>query len=38
MTVNPNSKLHCYPIPRVEDLLTTLSKGKVCLKLDLTQV
>ena len=37
MTVNPVSKLHCYPIPRVEDLLATLSKGKVFSKLDLTQ-
>jgi len=37
MTVNPVSKLHCYPIPRVEDLLATLSKGKVFSKLNLTQ-
>ena len=37
MTVNPVSKLHCYPIPRVEDLLATLSKGKAFSKLDLTQ-
>jgi len=29
MTVNPVSKLHRYLIPRVEDLLATLSKGKI---------
>jgi len=38
MTVNPVSNLCCYPIPRVEDLLATLSKGKVFTKLDQTQV
>ena len=37
MTVNPVSKLHRYPIPRVEDLLAPLLKGKVFSKLDLTQ-
>ena len=37
MTVNPVSKLHRYPISRVEDLLATLSKGKVFSKLYLTQ-
>ena len=37
MTVNPVSKLHRYSIRRVEDLLTTLSKGKVFSKLHLTQ-
>jgi len=35
---SPVSKLHCYPITRVEDLLATLSKWKVFSKLDLIQV
>lgn len=37
MTVNPVSKLNRYPLPKVEDLFTTLAEGKVFTKLDLTQ-
>ena len=37
MTVNPVSKLHRYPLPKVEDLFATLSEGKVFSKIDLTQ-
>ena len=36
-TVNPVSKLDRYPIPRVEDLFATLSKGRYFTKLDLSQ-
>ena len=35
-TVNPVSKLDRYPIPRVEDLLVTLGKGKLFTKIDLS--
>ena len=34
-TVNPVSKLHCYPIPRVEDLFAGLQKGKTFSTIDL---
>ena len=34
MTVNPVSKLHRYPLPKVEDLFATLSEGKVFSKID----
>lgn len=37
MTVNPVSKLNRYPIPKIEDLFATISRGKVFSKLDLTQ-
>ncbi len=37
MTVNPVSKLMRYPIPKIEDLFATLSKGKLFTKLDLAQ-
>ena len=37
ITINPVSKLNRYPLPRVEDLFTTLAEGKVFTKLDLTQ-
>ena len=37
MTVNPVSKLNRYPIPKVEDLFTTLERGKTFMKLDLSQ-
>ena len=37
MTINPNSKLNRYPIPKVEDLFTTLANGKVFTKVDLAQ-
>ena len=37
MTINPNSKLNRYPIPKVEDLFATLANGKVFTKLDLAQ-
>ena len=37
VTVNPVSKLDRYPIPRVEDLFSRLSKGKLFSKLDLSQ-
>ena len=35
-TVNPVAKLDQYPIPKIEDLLTTLVKGKVFTKIDLS--
>jgi len=38
MTVNPVSKLNCYPIPKVEDLFATLERGKTFTKLDLCKV
>ena len=37
MTVNSVSKLNRYPIPKVEDLFTTLERGKTFTKLDLSQ-
>ena len=37
MTINPNSKLNQYPIPKVEDLFATPANGKVFTKLDLAQ-
>ena len=37
MTVNPVSHLNRYPIPKVEDLFTTLAGGKTFTKLDLSQ-
>ena len=37
MTVNPVSKLNCYPIPKVEDLFAMLEGGKTFTKLDLSQ-
>ena len=36
-TVNPVSKLDCYPIPKVEDLFARLAGGKSFTKLDLSQ-
>ena len=37
MTINPVAKLHRHPIPRVDDLFTTLQGGKKFTKLDLIQ-
>ena len=37
MTVNPVSKLNCYPIPKTEDIFATLKRGKVFTKLGLSQ-
>ena len=37
VTVNPVSKLNRYPIPKMEDLFTRLSRGKHFSKLDLSQ-
>ena len=37
VTVNPVSKLHRYPIPKIEDIFATLEGGKVFTKLDLSQ-
>ena len=37
MSVNPVSKLDCYPIPRLEDLFATLSGGESFSKIDLSQ-
>ena len=36
-TVNPVSKLHRHPIPRVEDLFASLAKGKTFSTIDLKQ-
>ena len=36
VTVNAESKLDNYPLPRVDDLFTAMSGGKVFSKLDLT--
>lgn len=36
LTVNPISKLNRYPIPKMTDLFTKLSKGKFSSKLDLS--
>ena len=37
VTVNPVSKLDRYPIPKIEDLLATLAKGKYFSKLDMSR-
>ena len=37
MTVNPVSKLDSYPIPKVEDIFATLTKGKLFSKIDLNR-
>ena len=37
LTINQASKLDCYPIPKVEDLLATLAGGQKFTKLDLSQ-
>ena len=37
LTINQVSKLDCYPIPKVEDLLATLAGGQKFTKLDLSQ-
>ena len=37
VTVNPVSKLHRYPIPKIEDLFAMLDGGKLFTKLDLSQ-
>ena len=37
VTVNPVSKLDRYPIPKIEDLLVTLAKGKYFSKLDMSR-
>ena len=37
VTVNPVSKLHRYPIPKIEDIFATLEGGKIFTKLDLSQ-
>ena len=37
VTINQMSKLDRYPIPKVEDLFTALSEGKLFTKLDLSQ-
>ena len=36
VTVNPVAKLDRYPVPKVEDLFATLSRGKLFTKLDLS--
>jgi len=36
-TVNPVSALDKYPIPKVDDLFSTLSGGKIFSKIDLSQ-
>ena len=36
-TVNPVSKLDRYPIPKIEDLFSTLAGGKIFSKIDLSQ-
>ena len=36
-TVNPVSKLDKYPIPKVEDLFSTLAGGRLFSKIDLSQ-
>ena len=38
MTVNPVSKLHRYPLPKVNDLFATLSEGKIDLTQDYQQL
>ena len=37
-TVNPVTRLNCYPIRRVDDQFATLSKGKVFTRIDLSHV
>lgn len=37
ITINPNIKIDCYPIPRVQDLLANLNGGKIFSKIDLSQ-
>ena len=37
VTVNPISRLHHYPIPKIEDLFATLKVGKVFTKIYLSQ-
>ena len=37
VTVNPVSKLHRYPIPKIEDIFGRLEGGKIFTKLDLSQ-
>ena len=37
VTVNKASKLECYPIPKIDDLLTSLMGGIVFTKLDMSQ-
>ena len=37
LTVNAVAKLDTYPLPRIEDLFTSLSGGKYFSKLDLAQ-
>jgi hypothetical protein len=37
VTVNKASKLECYPIPKIDDLLTSLTGGVVFSKLDMSQ-
>ena len=37
VTVNKASKLECYPIPKTDDLLTSLTGGVVFTKLDMSQ-
>ena len=37
VTVNKASKLECYPIPKLDDLLTSLSGGAIFTKLDMSQ-
>ncbi len=36
MTINPVPKFDNYPIPKVEDLFATLTKGKLFTKIDLS--
>ena len=36
-TINPVSSLNHYPIPKVEDLFSSLSNGKVFSKIDVSQ-
>ena len=35
VTVNPVAKLNRYPVPKIEDLLATLQRGRIFTKLDL---
>ena len=37
VTVNPVSQLHCYPIPKIENIFATLERGRIFTKLDLSQ-